>query len=136
MEGEALQVVEVVGGRSWSPDCLGNDSLLDALRSVAFSAGLWLKAILCSAIRSSGRIGGAEMSVYFFQNFNKLFLAAKKQFLWREQWVLCGVACARSIRYKQNCGKRSHFYCYLRLSPGDQRDANRHQLNLSNLRKY
>ncbi len=39
VEGEELQAVEVVGGTSWSSDCLGSDLLLDALRSVAFSAG-------------------------------------------------------------------------------------------------
>jgi len=30
VEGEVLRAVEIFGGRAWSPDCLGSDSLLDA----------------------------------------------------------------------------------------------------------
>jgi len=90
VEGEVLQAVEVVGGRSWSPDCLGSDSLLDALRSVAFGAGFCLKAILSSANRSSGMIGGAKpVGSTFFKTARSSFLLPVISF--------CGVSSRYSV---------------------------------------
>jgi len=69
---------------------LGSDSLLDALRSVALSAGFSLKAILNSAIRSSGLFVGAKPVGSTF------FKAARSSFL-LPVISCCGVSSKNSV---------------------------------------
>jgi len=98
VEGEVLQVVEVVAGRSWPPNCLGvirHLILLVAWPSAQDSAKDNVMQRNSQVWQGCRR---KTCRIHLFQNCKKLFAAAKKA-VFGVSNLLCGVACARFERH-------------------------------------